>query len=354
MLQESACAPSPRAWFGVMSAVVTQQALVEGLRLRVAGNKTGYFGVRLAKPGQPKPFHARVWHGGKQVHLGSFATAEEAAVCVAWWMEEPKAAAEKAAVTSWHQDMEGTWHEVDADGGGRHGAASGGGGGGGGGGWYQDAKGMWHEEAPMLALQAAGLAEEGLAQLEEEIEARQHDAGDLGARFDERQPGRLKVKPYEDQVRRAGSVVSLGRLAADEQAALWRAQQEESGRAQDSGWPAQEGRRSRKRARHAHPEVRHHHHRPHHRPHHRVRRWANEWTPRSQVLTYYPRSLALTCYPRGARPTSTPRGVKASTSPLRSGTRHRRGGRHRKGARQSMRPQYAKVAWYRRSSTRPL
>ena len=83
MLQESACAPSPRAWFGVMSAVVTQQALVEGLRLRVAGNKTGYFGVRLAKPGQPKPYKVQVRRGGKDVSLGYFATAEEAALCFA-------------------------------------------------------------------------------------------------------------------------------------------------------------------------------------------------------------------------------------------------------------------------------
>ena len=51
--------------------------------LRVADNKTGYFGVCLNKPGQPKPYEARVWGGGKDVTLGSFATAEEAALCVA-------------------------------------------------------------------------------------------------------------------------------------------------------------------------------------------------------------------------------------------------------------------------------
>ena len=60
-----------------------QQAQAEGLTLLVANNKTGYFGVYLAKPGQPKPYMAQVWRGGNQVHLGSFATAEEAALCVA-------------------------------------------------------------------------------------------------------------------------------------------------------------------------------------------------------------------------------------------------------------------------------
>ena len=51
--------------------------------LRVADNKTGYFGVYLSSPGQPKPYQAKVRRGGKVVHLGSFATAEEAALCVA-------------------------------------------------------------------------------------------------------------------------------------------------------------------------------------------------------------------------------------------------------------------------------
>ena len=62
---------------------VLQQAHAEGLTLRVTDNKTGYFGVCLANPGYPKPYHARVKRGGKQVSLGSFATAEEAALCVA-------------------------------------------------------------------------------------------------------------------------------------------------------------------------------------------------------------------------------------------------------------------------------
>ena len=76
-----------------------QQAREEGLTLRVAKNITGYFCVYLNKPGQPKPYTAQVSHGGKQVHLGSFVTAEEAALCVAR-SPEGQAAAKKAAATA--------------------------------------------------------------------------------------------------------------------------------------------------------------------------------------------------------------------------------------------------------------
>jgi hypothetical protein len=48
----------------------------------VAENKTGYFGVTL-KPGRSKPYQAQVSRGGKMVYLGVFATAEEAALCIA-------------------------------------------------------------------------------------------------------------------------------------------------------------------------------------------------------------------------------------------------------------------------------
>ena len=60
-----------------------QQAQAEKLTPLVADNKAGYFGVYLNKPGLTKPYQARVWRGGKDVHLGMFATAEEAALCVA-------------------------------------------------------------------------------------------------------------------------------------------------------------------------------------------------------------------------------------------------------------------------------
>ena len=80
--------------------MVPQQAQAEKLELLVAKNTTGYFGVRLDKPGQPKPYQARVKRGGKLVHLGSFATAEEAALCVARSPEGRAAAAERAAAAA--------------------------------------------------------------------------------------------------------------------------------------------------------------------------------------------------------------------------------------------------------------
>ena len=73
-----------------------QQAQAEGLTLLKADNKAGYFGVSLANPGQPKPYEARVRRGGTTVYLGSFATAEEAALCVAR-SPEGRAAADRAA-----------------------------------------------------------------------------------------------------------------------------------------------------------------------------------------------------------------------------------------------------------------
>ena len=58
-----------------------RQAQVEGLTLRVADNKTGYHGVKLGQ-GRSMHYRAQVKRGGKQVCLGRFATAEEAALCV--------------------------------------------------------------------------------------------------------------------------------------------------------------------------------------------------------------------------------------------------------------------------------
>eukprot|EP00964_Phaeocystis_antarctica_P146992 scaffold113452_cov42-Phaeocystis_antarctica.AAC.1 len=73
-----------------------QQAQAEGLTLRVAESTTGYFGVCLARPGHPKPYQAHVRRGGKTVGLGSFAIAEEAALCVARSPEGQAAAATAA------------------------------------------------------------------------------------------------------------------------------------------------------------------------------------------------------------------------------------------------------------------
>ena len=63
-----------------------------------ADNKTGYFRVCLTHPGQAKPYRAQVSRGGTMVHLGSFATAEEAALCIAR-SPEGQAAARKAAAS---------------------------------------------------------------------------------------------------------------------------------------------------------------------------------------------------------------------------------------------------------------
>ena len=59
-----------------------QQAEAEGLTLRTKDDGR-YFGVYHNKPGQPKPYYTLVRRGGKPVRLGSFATAEEAALCIA-------------------------------------------------------------------------------------------------------------------------------------------------------------------------------------------------------------------------------------------------------------------------------
>ena len=80
--------------------MVLQQAQAEKLTLLVAENSTGYFGVYRGKTGKPKPYQARVTRGGKQVHLGCFATAAEAALCVARSPEGRAAAARAAAAES--------------------------------------------------------------------------------------------------------------------------------------------------------------------------------------------------------------------------------------------------------------
>ena len=65
----------------------------------MAENKTGYFGVHLSNPGRAKPYRAEVSRGGKTVTLGYFATAEQAALCVAR-SPEGQAAAQKATAVA--------------------------------------------------------------------------------------------------------------------------------------------------------------------------------------------------------------------------------------------------------------
>ena len=54
--------------------------------------------MSISQPGQPKPYEARVRRGAKHVSLGCFATAEEAALCVARSPEGQEAAQRTAAV----------------------------------------------------------------------------------------------------------------------------------------------------------------------------------------------------------------------------------------------------------------
>ena len=71
------------SWYGMTSEEALKQARTEGLTLKRSRSKTGYSGVTLKHPGYPKPYAAQVFPGGKTVTLGSFATAEEAALCIA-------------------------------------------------------------------------------------------------------------------------------------------------------------------------------------------------------------------------------------------------------------------------------
>jgi hypothetical protein len=95
--------PPQRVHFFSLRAVLAvsmwrEQAEAEGLTLLKADNTTGYFGVHISNPGQPKPYQARVTRGGRTVSLGYFATAEEAALCIAR-SPEGQAAAKKAAAS---------------------------------------------------------------------------------------------------------------------------------------------------------------------------------------------------------------------------------------------------------------
>ena len=92
--RKAAAAPAP-----LTSEGARRQAQAEGLTLLVAKNETGYFGVS-DKPGKSKPYQVRVMRCGKKVHLGYFATVEEAALCVARSPEGQAAAARAAAAES--------------------------------------------------------------------------------------------------------------------------------------------------------------------------------------------------------------------------------------------------------------
>ena len=86
----AAAAPPP-----LTSEEARQQSQAEGLTLRVADSKTGYLGVhfrRLLTDDHPKPYRAQLKRSGVPVNLGYFATAVEAAMCVARTPERAAAA----------------------------------------------------------------------------------------------------------------------------------------------------------------------------------------------------------------------------------------------------------------------
>ena len=81
---------------------VLQQAQAEGITLRKADSKSGYANVSVlsGSPLRNKPYLAQVYHNGNAMNLGTFATAEEAALCVARSPEGQAQAARRAAAAA--------------------------------------------------------------------------------------------------------------------------------------------------------------------------------------------------------------------------------------------------------------
>jgi len=138
-------------------AEAARLTLLEG---KNSTNPTGYIGVHLVQPGQPKPYQAKVWRGGKQVSLGSFATAAEAVLC-----------------------------------------------------FGQTPEGRDAAKPPMTSEEARQLAEaEGLTLLRADNKTGYYNVHPLS------NPG--KSKPYQARLWRGGHKVSLGTFATAEEAAL--------------------------------------------------------------------------------------------------------------------------------------
>ena len=179
---EGQAVAAKRAAPPLTSEEARQQAQAEGMTLLVAENKAGYFGVSLDKPGHPKPYQARVSRGGKTVSLGSFATAEEAALYVARSPEGPVAAERAAAAPP-----------------------------------------LTSEEARQQA-QAEGVT----------LLVAENKAGYSGVTHN---PG--KLKPYQARVKRGGKTVHLGSFATAEEAALCFARSPEGQAAAGRAAPAE-------------------------------------------------------------------------------------------------------------------
>jgi len=145
-----------------------RQAEAEGLTLVRAYNMSGFTGVSFNSSNIAKPYQAKVRRGGKQVTLGTFATAEEAALAYARSPEAQAAVAAAAAPPA---------------------------------------------PPPMTAEEALRLAEaEGLTLLKSEGSS----TGYKGVSFDRK----MKTTPHQAQVWRGGKKVTLGYFATAEEAAL--------------------------------------------------------------------------------------------------------------------------------------
>ena len=80
-----------------VASAALRQAEAEGLTLlRSESSRSGYKGVGF-NSGRPKPYHAQLRRAGKQVSLGAFSTAEEAALAYARTPEAQAALAAAAA-----------------------------------------------------------------------------------------------------------------------------------------------------------------------------------------------------------------------------------------------------------------
>ena len=92
--EAQAAAAAPPAPPPLTAEEAVRQAEAEGLTLlRVEGSRSGFRGVGFDSRAKSKAYTAKVWRGGKLVHLGCFATPEEAALCYARTPEGRAAAA---------------------------------------------------------------------------------------------------------------------------------------------------------------------------------------------------------------------------------------------------------------------
>ena len=77
----AAAAPAPLTSEEALQEAL-RQAAAEGLTLQPGDNASGFKGVTFSSS-KSRPYQAQVRRGGKALQLGSFATAEEAALCYA-------------------------------------------------------------------------------------------------------------------------------------------------------------------------------------------------------------------------------------------------------------------------------